>query len=148
MVHTPLHHNLQLSTLQCDSATVLKESQPSPAKAPLVPVITIKSRQTRGPRGGVRASELNVQWVGAEWDADSGQVLCTNPDRTPNRGFRTDEELNRKPEDSDTQHRGGQCQSHTHAHLPPSLVSTQSARKPTYPQGYGFYHCCPPRGLV
>lgn len=43
---------------------------------------------------------------------------------------------------------GSRCQNHTQINLPPLLVSIQSARKPTYPRGYGFYHGCPPRGLV
>lgn len=36
------------------------------------------------------------------WDADRGQVLYTNRDRTADRRRRTDDELNRKPEDSNT----------------------------------------------
>lgn len=107
-----------------------------------------------------------MQRLLAERDGDSGQVTVQQtspPTGRQTSGLRTDEELRGfffgggRPEDSETQHRGkvegveqgGISARATHMpNLPPSLVSTQSARMPTYPQGYGYYHSSPPTGLL
>lgn len=121
------------------------------AGAPLVPTNTMKSRQTWGwGVGGCLevglGCELRVLRVGAGWDADRGQVTVHKPQQYAVQTPPDRREVGNQK--TATHSIGSQFQSHTHAHLPPLFVSTQSARKPTYPQGYGFYHSCPPRGLV
>lgn len=51
--------------------------------------------------------------MGVNLDADRGQVLYTDPDRTADRGRWTDDELNRKLGDSDTQHQESVPEPHT-----------------------------------
>lgn len=56
---------------------------------------------------------LIVQCVSVDLDADRGTGLNTNPNRTADRGLRTDNELIRKPEDSNTHHRESVLEPHT-----------------------------------
>lgn len=116
IVNTLSYLNLQLSPC---SVTVLQyyrkvtktDRSSHPCWSPISSPVTLKSRQRWRPRGGVGLwAERAVREC---WDADRGQVLYTNPDRTADRGRRTDDELNRKPEDSDTHHQESVSEPHT-----------------------------------